>query len=341
MFEEEFTEHHSLSTGLSMQHDMADCTTPFMTWDEPSETVPGLYAQYTYTHGDKLTLMGGIRADHSNMWGGFVTPRAHLRYQPAGWFTMRASAGKGYRTARVMMENNYLLASSRKITVDSNLPQEEAWNCGTSMQFTFPLGERTSSLNIDYYYTDFARQVLMNRDRDAHRIIFEALNGRSFSHCLQTELNLPLPGGFDVLAAWRLNYVRATIDGHLRELPLTSRYKGLLSVNWKSPLELWQVDATCQLNGPGRLPDPYTMADGSPSWEREYKAFPQLSAQVTRFFRHWSIYLGAENITNFKQQHPIVDAANPWGDNFDATMVWGPVEGAKVYAGVRFNLTKY
>lgn len=341
MFEEDFTEHHSLSTGLSLQHDQADCTYSVQPWKEARETVPGLYAQYTYNHGDLLTLQGGIRADYSNLWGTFVTPRAHFRLKPAEWFTMRASAGKGYRTARVMLENNYLLASSRKVTIEGSLPQEESWNCGTSLLFTFPLGGRSASFNVDYYYTDFQHQVIMNRDRDAHKIIFQPLRGRSFSHCMQTELNLPLPAGLNVMAAWRLNYVRATIDGKLRELPLNSRYKGLLSIGWKSSLELWQADVTCQLNGPGRMPDPYVTESGSLSWEREYKAFPMLSAQITRFFRHWSVYVGAENITGFRQHHPIVDAGNPWGDNFDATMVWGPVEGAKVYAGVRFNLTKY
>ena len=68
--------------------------------------------------------------------------------------------------------------------------------------------------------------------------------------------------------------------------------------------------------------------------------FEQLSAQVTRYFRRWSIYVGGENLTNFKQKNPIIDASNPWGSNFDATMVWGPMHGAKAYVGVRFNLPR-
>ena len=73
------------------------------------------------------------------------------------------------------------------------------------------------------------------------------------------------------------------------------------------------------------------------SWERRYGSFQQLSAQVTRYFRRWSVYIGGENLTNFKQKNPIIDASNPWGENFDATMVWGPMHGAKAYIGLRLT----
>ena len=85
------------------------------------------------------------------------------------------------------------------------------------------------------------------------------------------------------------------------------------------------------------MPAPYELTDGNWSWERRYGGFEQLSAQVTRYFRRWSIYVGGENLTNFKTEKPhIIDASNPWGSNFDATMVWGPMHGAKAYAGCPF-----
>ena len=77
-----------------------------------------------------------------------------------------------------------------------------------------------------------------------------------------------------------------------------------------------------------------------PAAYSRYGSFDQLSLQVTRYFRRWSISLGGENLTNFKQKNPIIDAANPWGNNFDSTMIWGPVHGAKGYIGIRFNLAR-
>ena len=80
-----------------------------------------------------------------------------------------------------------------------------------------------------------------------------------------------------------------------------------------------------------------TLPDGAPSWNTRYQSYQLLSAQITRWFRHWSIYVGGENMTNFKQKNPIVGASNPWGTNFDSTMIWGPVHGAMYYVGFRFN----
>ena len=103
----------------------------------------------------------------------------------------------------------------------------------------------------------------------------------------------------------------------------------------------WQVDLTLAVNGGGRMPKPYVLSDGEMSWNPTYKAFPQLNAQVTKNFRHWAVYLGGENLTGFRQKNPIVDAANPWGGNFDATMIYGPIHGPMVYIGARYNFTKY
>ena len=77
------------------------------------------------------------------------------------------------------------------------------------------------------------------------------------------------------------------------------------------------------------------------SWNPTYPAYCSLNLQVTRNFRHWSIYAGGENITNYRQKNPIVGVADPWGADFDATMVWGPLHGAMVYVGFRYNITKY
>ncbi|MDE7141864.1 MAG: TonB-dependent receptor, partial [Muribaculaceae bacterium] len=88
-------------------------------------------------------------------------------------------------------------------------------------------------------------------------------------------------------------------------------------------------------------PEPYALADGRPAWSRTFNTYAQLNAQVTRNFRHWAVYIGGENLTNFRQPDPIKGASDPWGPDFDATMVYGPLQGAMVYVGFRYNITKY
>lgn len=346
MFESDLGKHHNISTGISLNHDLYNQryrldndaeATELTAYDD--ETTPGVYAQYTYMWGEKLTVMGGLRWDHSNIYGGFLTPRMHLRYAPNDIITLRGSAGKGYRTNHVLAENNFLLASGRQIVVDQKLDQEEAWNYGISAALRIPVGGKILEVNAEYYYTDFEHQLLVDLDTDPHAVHFTNLQGDSYSHTYQIETSYPFVKGLTLTATYRWTNVRSTYGGVLREKPLTSRYKGLLTASYAPGLGKWQFDVTLQLNGGGRMPTAY-MAVGRSSWSERYKGYEQLSAQMTRFFRHWSVYAGGENMTGFRQKNPIIGADNPWSTNFDSTMVWGPIHGAVYYVGVRVNWNK-
>ncbi len=350
LFESDLDEHrhHSISAGLSVDYDKFDREYRFehdalmpLQYNREDETTPGAYAQYTFNLHDKFVVMAGVRGDHSSRWGNFFTPRFHVKFTPNLFFNLRLSAGKGYRTARALDENNNLLAGSRKINITVPRVQEEAWNYGASAAFKIPAADKLINLNVEYYYTDFLNQLVADMDSDPHAVSFYGLNGRSYSQVVQAEISYPFFEGFTATAAYRYTDVRCTYNGKLRSKPLTNRYKALLTLSYKTPLELWQFDATLQLNGGGRMPDPYALDnEGTLSWKRTFGSYPQLSAQITRYFRQWSVYIGGENLTAYRQPNPIIDAANPWSDRFDPTMIYAPVHGAKIYIGARFNIPR-
>ena len=324
LFETNFTKQHSLSAGLSLNHD-------YLTKDE-KETTPGIYAQYTYNLNDKVVVMAGVRADHSSRYGTFVTPRFHLKLTPNEIVSLRLSVGKGYRTVWALAENNYLLASGRTLVID-DLEQEQAWNSGISSSFYIPLFGKTLKLNAEYYHTHFNEQAVIDYDSNPTEIHITNLDGKSYSNTIQLDATYPVVKGLELTAAWRWNDVKCTYGGKLMEKPLTSRYKGLITASYKTPLGIWQFDATLQLNGGGRMPTPV-----NDLWDEHFHGYEQVSAQITRWFRHFSIYVGGENLTGFRQKQPIINAADPWSSTFDPTMVWGPVQGAMFYVGIRVNI---
>lgn len=345
LYEKEFSPAHALSTGLSMNYDGFDEN---LRQDgvenlyDRTEIVPGAYVQYTYNWNDKLTVLAGIRADYSSLYDFFVTPRLHVKYNPFGWFHIRASAGKGFRTANVLAENNFLLASSRKMRIADNLDQEEAWNTGLNLSFYIPLFGKELTVNGEWYYTNFLKQVVVDMDSDPHAVSFYNLDGKSYSNSFQIEATYPFFRGFTLTAAYR--YTDAKTDykdanGVVSRLkkPLVSDYKGLVTASYQTPLKKWQFDLTGQFNGGGRMPVP---DKANPLWDTNFKAYTVVNAQITKYFRRWSVYVGAENLFDFKQPHPIIDPENPRGDNFDGSMVWGPVHGRKIYAGLRFNISR-
>ena len=342
IFEHEFNEKHQLSTGLSLWRQERDerFQSPSIGWEmaEPTvESIPGAYAEYTFKPNYRFTLMAGLRGDHSNLYGTFFTPRLHMKWMAADWVTLRLASGKGYRSPHALSEHHYLLASGRQLEIATE-QMEEAWNSGISAAFYIPVGEQTLKLNAEYYYTHFINQMVVDYDSDPSKIRLVNLDGLSYSNTVQVDASMDFDDEeWEVMAAFRLNDVKCTYGGQLMEKPLTSRYKGLLTVAWKPYMGLWRVDATLQLNGGGRMPRPYRLEDGSMSWEETFPAYPQLNLQITRTFRHWSVYFGGENLTNYKQPHPIINAADPWNDTFEPTMIWGPVHGIMAYIGVRIN----
>ena len=333
LFETNFTKQHNLSVGLSLNHDYLgqDLFNVQRPTVNEKETTPGAYSQYTYNLNDKVVAMAGLRVDHSSRYGTFVTPRFHLKLVPSEIVNLRLSAGKGYRTVHALAENNNLLASGRQLVID-DLKQEQAWNYGISTSFYIPLFGKTLKLNAEYYHTHFSQQAVIDYDSNPSEIRITNLDGKSYSNTFQVDATYPVVQGLELTAAWRWNDVKCTYGGQLMEKPLTSRYKGLVTASYKTPLGLWQFDATLQLNGGGRMPTPVNGL-----WDERFHAYEQVSAQITRWFRHFSIYVGGENLTGFRQKQTIINAAEPFSSSFDPTMVWGPVHGAMFYAGVRIN----
>lgn len=342
LFETEFSAIHSLSAGLSYNYDyFGQYLKQYIDYDGSNlrerESVYGAYAQYTLKFDSKLTAMAGIRADRSTEFGWFVTPRFNIRWQPIDVLTLKASAGKGYRTVHPWAEYNYLLASGRVMIVE-NLKQEDAWNYGVSASVNFGIGSHTLNASAEYFRTDFKSQAVVDYDSSPGKLLIANLIGKSYSNIFQVEATWETPFGLSLTGAYRLNDVKTSYGGKIMEKALTSKYKALLTASYKlQPLELWQFDATFVMNGGGRMPAPYTTADGEMSWPARFKAFPSLNAQITRYFRHFSVYIGGENLTNFKQKNPIVDASQPYSPTFEPTVVWGPITGVMAYAGIRYT----
>ena len=360
---------HKLSAGLSINYDRYNEAIGLL-GDEAirHEVTPGIFAEYTYTYKDKVTLLAGIREDYSSRYGFFTTPRMNLRYAPFEWWTIRGSIGLGYRSPNAIADNAAFLASNRNFIFDpATLAQERSMNTGVSTVFYIPMGKRELQLSGEYYYTNFFDGVIADMDRDIHQIYLYNLSNvdgaKYFSHNWQVEANMEILRGWTMTAAFRYTDVQQTTFNtaanawQLRDKPLQNKFKGIITTSYQTPLKTWQFDLTAQFNGEGRMPDGFVVPEGSQQYRMHngyiyHKWYPQLLGQVTKFFRTWSIYLGAENMTNFTQDNPIVgervlgDKAkgggfvDPYSANYDASMIWAPIHGWKLYLGFRWALER-
>ncbi len=302
-----------------------------------NESVPGLYYEYNYIPNEDLTVVAGFRMDFNSLYGTYYTPRLHMRYGLNEHFTLRASAGKGYRTPNALMENMQLMLSSRQLIVQEIPRPEIAWNYGGSLVSNFTVSERDLSIVADYFYTNFENQLIYDQDQNSQSLVIYNLKGKSFAHSFQLESQYELSDGLDIKAAYKYYNVQTTTNGQLQQVPYVSRDRFFVNLAYATKHEKWQADFTWVWNGAKRLPDTfdrpveYQQRETSPD-------FMLINAQVSRGFRWGNIYVGAENLLDFKQNNPIIDAQNPFGSNFDASMVWGPVAGRVIYTGIRYKI---
>ena len=301
------------------------------------ESVPGVFAEYTYTHADNFSLVAGLRADYHNLFGMQYTPRLHLRYNITKSTTVRLSGGKGFRTANIFVENQSVFASSRQVIVQESLNPEIAWNYGISVNQKFNLFNKEAFINIDFFRTDFENQVIVDLDIHVNQIHFYNLNGISYSNSFQADIGFTPIEMFDVKFAYKWYDVKTTYNNLLLAKPYVPQHRVMFNAAYATYMDIWKFDFTTNWLGKARLPNTSMspIEYQLPQYSKEYFLF---NTQITKKFRKFELYLGCENILNYTQKNPIIAPDKPFGANFDASMIYAPIEGRIIYTGLRMNI---
>ena len=353
MYNHYFTYRSSLNVGVQAHLDYYRETlgndTPWLGSDRAydfgrDEEEVGAYAEYTYAVRDKFSVVAGLRGDYNAFYDRFfLTPRGHVKWNVTPSTTLRASAGLGYRSTNVITDNIGMLATGRELVIPAlgDLDRlEKALTLGGSLTQTFGLvNPGDATLSFDYFRTQFCNSVVVDQEYDAQTIRVYDSDGRSFTDTYQIDFSWTPVERLDIFATFRYTDSRMTIDrpdGTTArvERPLVSEYKTLLNIQYATKFRRWVFDATAQLNGPARIPTQTGDLDDSYYSPR----YPMFFAQVSRKVGKFDIYVGCENIADYRQEDPILNAANPYDYKFNSMNVWGPLMGRKFYAGLRFNL---
>ncbi|MBO0360619.1 TonB-dependent receptor [Hymenobacter sp. BT186] len=308
------------------------------------ENVPGAFAEYTYQNSRNLILVGGLRLDRHNLYGWQLTPRFNLKYDATKNSVLRLAAGTGFRVANPIADNIGSLLSAREFVIAPNLRPEKAWNVGGSITQYFQLAGRTATFVADYYHTAFQNQMVADMYTAPSLLLIGNLEpgGRSFSRSFQAELQTEPVKGLTAKVAYKYLDVKSTYDGQLLRRPMTVPHRVFFNVGYATAFDKWRADLTVQAYGQRPLaPHPGEMGHqhGTNEMALPYSPrFALLNTQVTRAFKRFEVYVGVENLTNYRQDNPIQSAAAPFSPNFDAAMVYGPTYGRLTYAGLRFRI---
>lgn len=313
----------------------------------------GVFGEYTFHAGDEFSAIVGLRGDWFNhVTDGSarfrVSPRVTLKYMPVEEIVIRANGGRGLRYSTPLVDNIGVFSTGKKFSgsFDQHI-LEDAWTFGGNITYYMPFGASSNTyLSFDYFRTQFAEQMVVDYEHFANQIDFYALGGgRSFTDNYQLDFSVDPIERFNITATFRYTNAKIELAGRgLVEKPMTSRFKGVLNLQYATNLNKWIFDFTASLNGSCRVYD-FMKDFKDESGNLLYKdgrtpVYPLLYAQVTRRFKGWDVYVGAENLTNFRQKNAIIGAFNPRQPSFDASCIWGPLMGIKAHVGFRFTLWK-
>lgn len=358
---------HKFTTGVSFVYDdfneIGTWGAEYDAWDSENDTlsrteiVPGAFFEYTWTPGERLVVVAGLRGDHHNLYGNFASPRLHVRYSLAEETSVKLVAGRGFRTANVFMEQLGSWASNRRWDIQEDLAPEVATNVGVNLVSKFRLNSRDASLSLDGYFTNFDNRIIVDLYNSPHEVSIYNLNNsggyqsRSSSTTVQLEFDWSFHRRLDIRAAYRwVNAVTGYASGdfdagngfEMLQDPYVSKHRAFTQWSYASKEtkegKQTRIDATVQWVGPQALPVPGGMASMHPSVS---PSFTQVNLQFTQMLPgNLELYIGVENLTNVKQMSPIA-GANTEGldiENFDASLVYGPIFGRMSYAGLRWTL---
>lgn len=338
---------HKIKTGISYTYDYYDELVNTTVYERKERSVGGFF-EYNYDNLDRLNLTAGVRVDTDNYLGFFITPRLHARYTLWEKGVLRASIGRGKRAANIFAENQKMFSTSRQINIlDSGgklygLNPEIAWNYGVSFLQGFNLFNREGDIAIDYYRTNFVNQVVVDYENPLD-VNFYNLDGNSFANSFQAEVNYNLFERFDLRVAYKYYNVQTQYLSGQLENPLTPQHRFFANASYetvvgKNQQGQWKFDATFNWLSKQRFS---STASNPPQFQLpEYSpTVATLNAQVTKVFSSkFEVYLGGENMTNVRQNNPVMSPENPFGPYFDTTFVYGPIFGSMYYGGLRFTL---
>ena len=302
-----------------------------------TEHVPGLSAEYTFSGISKLILVLGGRIDHHSMVGTKGVGRIHMKFDPDENSALRLTAGNGWRIPSVFAENVKMFPSSRVIKQNSKISEEESFTLGLTYSRDFKTSFGKYDLGLDFFRTQFQKQLIVDYDKDYQSVYLYNLQGSSFSNSFQAQFGGSPVAGLNFTLAYKWYDVQMQMEEGLRRAPFIPEHRGFIQTSYASAFDRWVLDLTFNWFGPKRIPG----GEGRPNQYEvdEYSPdFFMLNFQISRKLRWVDLYGGIENITDTRQQDPIVDPVDPFGPNFDAGLAWGPTIG-RGYIILEYDIT--
>ncbi len=301
------------------------------------ESVVGWYGKHRWVFSEKWELNTFVNWDYHNILKWEFQPAFKLNYQPDDDVKLGVFAGSGYQFANVLAENQELLISSRNIFLE-NLSATKAAYLGGAMQsnisglfdFYVPV-----LLKSQYFFRRYNNQAVVDLDQSADELHFYDLKGDARRHVFENMMTINRSGQWNLMAIYRLDIAKTTIDNQLRTLPFHSLHNFFLVGDfWLDNKVKWQMNYI--FGSPQRIPN---QTEKSPAIHRLDTRIDVLfnGFLIDKKWQPLTVFVDVENILNQRQTDIYRETDAPFERGFDGGLRWGREVGIRVFGGVKYQ----
>ncbi|MCB9223168.1 MAG: TonB-dependent receptor [Crocinitomicaceae bacterium] len=303
--------------------------------------VPGIFCQDEFNWTEKFTVLGGARLDYHSAHGLIFSPRLSMKYQVGHFTALRLNYGNGFRQVQLFTEDHAFFSGSRAVMLMEKLRPERSHNATLNLNHTYTwMG--CGNIDVDFFYTYYLNKILPDYDYDPQLIVYDNLQGygvtQGASVSLHHSFNFPLKVR---IGGTYLNTYQMVEDENgimTKEIQVfTPAFSGTFGVSYDFKKIGLTLNYTGKVMGPQVLPtypEEYNIPEVSP-W------FTLQNFQITKSFKHnIEMYTGVRNIFNYTQPSPLIDSGDPFGDNFDTSYAYGPLQVRRFFFGIRWKLDR-
>ncbi|UKN02893.1 TonB-dependent receptor [Paracrocinitomix mangrovi] len=340
VWSQKLAKRHYMIAGLSNRYQIYQDNTPSNT--DENTYVPGVFIQDEFDVTDRLKLLGGVRLDYHFNHGLIFSPRFSLKQQFGSTTALRFNYGTGFRQVHLFTEDHAFVSGARDVVILEELKPERSHNATLNFNHSYAF-KGYGNFDLDLFYTYFQNKIIPDFDQNPNLIVYQNLSGYGISRGISASINhafsIPLRVRMGVTLMEVFEMTKDSNNLSVKEQQFFApKFSGTFGVNFNWKKIGLEFAYQGRVMGPQRLPDfaePFDRPDQSPWYTIQ-------NVQVTKSFKNINLelYTGIKNIFNYTQPSPLIDPMNPYGDNFDTSYAFGPLQVRRFFLGIRWNIKR-
>ena len=336
-------EGRRITGGLSLLWDRYRDETPVDS--DMNVLIPAVFGEYSGQVKDasgavRWSWIHGLRIEKPSDRAPLIAPRVNVKWSRSQW-DVRLNAGRGYRRVHLFTEEHAALDGSRSVLQPKEgLSPESSWNGHLSTSRSFGNGRWNGSASVYGFATLFTDRIYADFDSIPDAIMYRNIDGVGWTRGLGSDVWM---SGF----GWNVNVGATMLQSEIYESSASvfwwsmgdAGQAQLFAPSWTTNLAVgrdekaWGWNVNAQTVGVMKLPDNEQFGDESEPYVLAHASvFVRIGEPkgLRKSGRH-TVTFGVRNLTNSVQASPLLGVDDPFGEDFDAARVYGPIEQRRFF----------